>query len=395
MQVFFTPLGRCLGLVAFCLLGGALLLPATASAGDPATSPGQPTHGEAAPASSQKPVDPSPTAPHWTFSAETIVLNRSGGPNQALVALVPGAVPWYYPAIPNSATYPGVEALNSNQLWQGFAAGPKLGLTYHDDSGYGFELSYFDVLGLSAAKAVGPGDQSNWLVMKAPGTFWQTQDYAYQAMAWRDVTSLYSFEANGRLDLSPRVTLLAGLRWLQLNDELDGTLTPSDLGEPTWKYNSTSTLAQAVPASGATVVINPPFWSAKTTNNLYGVQIGVAGKLWTLGRLSLDGAIKAGVYDNAAEQSALVSMQKQLLPAHAATNAAAFAGEAGVRAKYQLTDSLALKVGYQALWLDGVALAPGQIQKTDTTTSSVSALGVDHGSNALFQGVTLGVECSF
>ena len=88
-------------------------------------------------------------------------------------------------------------------------------------------------------------------------------------------------------------------------------------------------------------------------------------------------------------------MQKQLFPAHAATNAAAFAGEAGVRAKYQLTDSLALKVGYQALWLDGVALAPGQIQKTDTTTSSVSALGVDHGSNALFQGVTLGVECSF
>ena len=93
----------------------------------------------------------------------------------------------------------------------GFAAGPKLGLTYHDDSGYGFELSYFDVLGLSAAKAVGPGDQSNWLVMKAPGTFWQTQDYAYQAMAWRDVTSLYSFEANRRLDLSSARDLAGGV----------------------------------------------------------------------------------------------------------------------------------------------------------------------------------------
>ena len=395
MQISFTSLRRDLGRVAFCLLGVALLAPATASAGDFATSPSQPTRGEGAPASSHNPVDPSPVAPHWTFSAETTMLSRAGGGNQALVALVPGAVPWYYPAIPNSATYPGVEALNSNQLWQGLAAGPKLGLTYNDDSGHGFELSYFDVLGLSAAKSVDPGDQSNWLVMKAPGTFWQTQDYAYQAMAWRDVTSLYSLEANGRLDLSPRVSLLAGLRWLQLNDELKGTLTPSDLGEPTWKYDSTSTLAQAVPASGAAIVINPPFWTAKTTNNLYGVQIGVAGELWTLDRLSLDGALKAGVYDNAAEQSALVSMQKRLFPTHAATNTAAFVGEAELQAKYRLTDSLAFKIGYQALWMDGVALAPRQIQQTYTTQASASALGVDHSSNALFQGVTLGVECSF
>ena len=54
----------------------------------------------------------------------------------------------------------------------------------------------------------------------------------------------------------------------------------------------------------------------------------------------------------------------------AATNAAAFVGEADLQAKYQLAKGLALKVGYEALWLDGVALAPGQIRETYTTSPS-------------------------
>src|SRR5208282_5511832 len=31
----------------------------------------------------QKPVDPPPSAPRWTFSAETLVLGRTGGANQS------------------------------------------------------------------------------------------------------------------------------------------------------------------------------------------------------------------------------------------------------------------------------------------------------------------------
>ena len=45
----------------------------------------------------------------------------------------------------------------------------------------------------------------------------------------------YNAEANGRLDITSRVTLLAGVRWLQLNDDLEGTLTPADRSQPTWK----------------------------------------------------------------------------------------------------------------------------------------------------------------
>lgn len=56
---------------------------------------------------------------------------------------------------------------------------------------------------------------------------------------------------------------------------------------------------------------------------------------------------------------------------------------------------LALTAGYEALWLDGVALAPGQIQETYTSKSGVRALGVNCGSIVLFQGATFGLEYSF
>ncbi len=357
------------------------------------------------------PADPPQSPPRWTFSAETIGLARYGGVNQTLVARVPGTVPFYgfpppAPPLYDSATYPGFEALNSNQLRQGFAAGPKLSLTYRDGSGYGVELSYFDILGLSASKAIGPDNPPNWLVMKAPGSFWQTQDFPYQAMQWKDATTLYGAEADGRVDLSPRVTALAGFRWIQVNDELQGTLTPVDFGEPTWKaeYPSPTLLQIRNPSPGVPVAVNPPFWTTKTTNALYGVQTGVDGKLWELGRLSLDGVVKAGVYENSAEQSALVSMAKQLYPARAATNGAAFVGEADLSATYRLADGFALKVGYQALGLAGVALAPSQIRETATTSPSpgapstpvsASALGVNHRSNVVFQGAILGLAYSF
>ncbi|WP_244431915.1 hypothetical protein [Rhodopseudomonas sp. B29] len=332
--------------------------------------------------------------PRWTISTEALFLSRSGSGHQPLVALVPGDVPWWTPVGPNTTNVPGVEALNSSGLSQHLAAGPKLGLSYRDPSGLGAELSYFGVR-LQASKSTGPENPAQWLVMKAPGTFWQTQDYSYQSMAWEDDTRLHSLEANVRLELSPRVTLLAGIRWLQLSDKLEGTLDPADLGQPLWKFNIPSRLSNAVPVPGSPVVVNPPFWTTETTNDLYGIQIGAKAALWEFGRFSVDGSIKAGVYDNRAKQLTLVSMQKQLYPAQSSTNSAALVAEGGLVAKYRFTDVAALKLGYEALWLEGIALAPAQIQQTWTTPSSVSARSIDRGSSTLFQGLTVGVEYSF
>jgi len=380
------------GFVASCFLCGLLatpFLPIAASAGEQENSTGKSADSKASPLSRSPPKRASTeSTPRWTVSAEAIGLGRIGGVNQTLVGRVPGVVPFWATSI-----VPGTEALNSNQF-QGFSAGPKISLTYHDDSGYGVELSYFNIFDQRSTKAVGPDSPADWLVMTAPGTFWQTQDFAYQAMAWTSTTNLFNAEANGRMDLSSRVTLLAGFRWLQLNDKLLGTLTPADLTEPSWK--------QACPACnifgitpGGPAANYPPFWNTSTTNNLYGVQFGVDVKLLELGRFSLGGLVKAGMFDNNAEQLTAVSMRKTLYPAQATTNQAAFASEAALQLKYQVIAGLALKVGYRALWLAGVALAPGQIQETSTTPTSVRAFGVNCGSSVLFQGATAGLEYSF
>lgn len=366
---------------------------------------GWPAGADGSPASSpQNPVDPPQSAPRWTFSAETLVLGRTGGANQTLVGLLPGSMQF---ANTMSASASAVAAFNSNQFWQGFSAGPKVSATYRDPSGVGVELSYFNIFTQSAAKTIGPTSPTtpDWLVMYGPGAFWQTQDFPYQGMAWKDSTNLYSAEVNGRLDLSPRVTVVGGLRWLQLNDTLVGWLTPADRNAPDWKTDCLlhpqpprPSCAIAGVSSTDTALTYPPFWTAKTQNNLYGAQVGVDAELLAFGRFSIDGQIKAGLFDNNAAQSALVSMEKQLFPTQATVNRPAFVGEAGLQLKYQVAKGLAFKLGYEALWLDGVALAPGQIRETYSTappTVTARALGVNTGSSVLFQGVTAGLESSF
>ena len=230
--------------------------------------------------------------------------------------------------------------------------------------------------------------------MKALGGFWQTQDFPYQAMAWSAATNLYSAEANLRVDASDRVTVLAGFRWLQLNDNLRGILTPAARTAPKWKTTCPFCNLFQVTPDGPIGTL-PPFWNTGTTNNLYGAQIGVDGKMLEFGRISLDGRMTIGLFDNSAAQSTGVSIEKVLHPTRATANGAAFVSDASLTLKYRIMQGLSLKAGYEVLWLVGVALAPGQIEETDAARSDVRARGINRGSNVLFQGATFGLEYSF
>jgi len=318
---------------------------------------------------------PSCRCPRWTASADFIILDRIGSVNQTLVERVPLSVP--YLDVPKT---PGVEAFNANDFQQGSAGGPRLGLIRHGDSGYDLELSYFQIDGWSSDRSVGPDNPIDWLVMRAPGGFTQTNQepqLASQAMVWDYATKLYDAELNVRWNPSSRVTVLAGFRWVNLGEKLVGTLDPVTFSwEPsTWN-----------------------FWNTTTTNNLYGFQIGADGKLFERGRFSIGGLVKAGIFDNDAEQTTEVSViAKQERTASASTNHAAFVGETGLQCKYQVTERLLLRAGYEAIWLQGVALAPGQIQRTQTDlrTISVQALGVNCDSSVFYHGATAGLEYSF
>ena len=74
-------------------------------------------------------------SPQWTASAEFIILDRLGSVDQPLVSTYPP----HSPIVLGS----GTERLNSNDLDQGFAAGPRLDLIRHGDCGYDLEAFVF------------------------------------------------------------------------------------------------------------------------------------------------------------------------------------------------------------------------------------------------------------
>jgi hypothetical protein len=365
----------------------AILVLATCSAAalgqnDPAACRSITGNGEDSPPSfSETMADQSPCAdccdagccqscccPRWTASADILIMNRIGGGNQTLVERVPlNDDPF--------STF-GAVALTGNDF-QGFCGGPRVGLIRHGDCGYDLELSYFQIDSWSSARSIGPDDPIDWLVMRAPGGFTQTNEppfLAVQAMDWNYATNLYNAEFNVRWNPSSRVTMLAGFRWINLSEKLVGALEPP------------------------TVRTEPPFWNGTTTNNLFGLQIGADGKIFERGRFSIDGLVKAGIFDNDAQETTAVSViAKQVRSGSASTNHAAFVGETGLQCKYQVTKRLLLRAGYEAIWLEGVALAPGQVQETYITLlpMSAQALGVNCNSGVFYHGATAGLEYAF
>jgi hypothetical protein len=312
--------------------------------------------------------------PRWTASADFIILDRVGSVSYTLVEKVSSSVP--YDDLRHTF---GPELLNANDLHQGFAGGPRLSLIHHGDNGNDFEVSYFQIDGWNVSRSIGPTPH-DWLIMRAPGNFLQTQnDYPLlqQSMVWDYESRLYNAEVNVRRSLWPRVTVLAGFRWVNLTEDFEGILLP-----PTTHGTGS-------------------FWNTQTKNNLYGLQIGADAKLLERGPFSIDGVLKTGLFDDRVDEATSVRMLRLQYPESASTNHLAFLGEIGVQCKYQVTRQLSFKAGYEAIWLQGVALAPAQITNTYSHYDvipqkiSVQALGVNCTSGVFYHGATTGLEYSF
>jgi len=275
----------------------------------------------------------------------------------------------------------GTEVLGATDLQQGFSGGPRLDLIHHGDDGTDLEVSYFQIDGWNDARSIGPvigpDGRADWLVMRAPGNFLQTQESDDQSMTWDYASRLYNAEVNMRRNLGRRVTVLAGFRWVNLSEDLEGILLP--------------------PTAHGT----GSFWDAQTKNNLYGFQIGMDAKLLEHNRFTIDSVLKAGIFDDHVDEATSVRMERIQFGESASTNCLAFVGELGVQCKCQVTPRLSLKAGYEVIWLQGVALAPGQISKTYCHYTDlpqdiyVQALGINCSSGVFYHGATAGLEYSF
>ncbi len=124
-----------------------------------------------------------------------------------------------------------------------------------------------------------------------------------------------------------------------------------------------------------------------TRNRLYGGQIG-ARTQWQVERFIFDFEAKGGVFANAAHQDQRVvdSDGFVLRDASAGERQAAFVGEVSSYLFIPMGSHFTGRLGYTAVWIDELALAPNQLDFTDTPTSGTSIYArrgiLIHGFNA-------------
>jgi len=129
-----------------------------------------------------------------------------------------------------------------------------------------------------------------------------------------------------------------------------------------------------------------------TLNQLVGVQLGGRWRR-TVGRFGWESTIKAGIFANDAEQTQTVTdfPNFALRPTESSSEVGvAFIGEFNLSALYRVTDVWNLKVGYTLLAIEGLALAPDQLDFN--FGASPSGNEIHDGGGMIFQGVNVGVE---
>ena len=167
------------------------------------------------------------------------------------------------------------------------------------------------------------------------------------------------------------LTLLAGFRFAELDERGMTILRVTDPGP---QQNVSTSQIGAI-------------------NDLYGFQFGADGCLWQWCCLSLDGKLRAGIYANRAVNS--VTHVQTAVPdvwaSRACDGQAAFLGELGLTGTCQLSDRLALRAGYQVMWLAGVAVASDQVAVSDPWAGAAT---VDTTGSPLYHGVMISMEFS-
>ena len=149
------------------------------------------------------------------------------------------------------------------------------------------------------------------------------------------VSTLTSVELNARIRHWERFAPLCGLRFVGLSDEFD-----------------------RLSGDGSAESL-----TSKTDNQLWGFQVGGEGLLVDGGSVRLQSTVKGGVFSNSLQLDtggSEITIAAFDPTASFAAQRVAFFGEVNVELAFQVCPRWAIRVGYTAMALDGVALAPNQ-----------------------------------
>jgi autotransporter-associated beta strand protein len=136
-------------------------------------------------------------------------------------------------------------------------------------------------------------------------------------------------------------------------------------------------------------------YNIRTVNNLYGAQLGGQVRRWPQ-PWGWEATGKGGIFANDLSQRQYVNdfPNFPIRPTTSRSNdTVAFVGDFNLTGLYRLTDAWVLRAGYSVFWMQGVALAPDQLDFNFATTPSGDQLDSDGG--ILLHGVNLGLEANW
>lgn len=286
--------------------------------------------------------------PYWYASANALWLKREQIKSTLIVVDDGGGL--------------GTPVLNTGAFDFGsYQPGMEFTLGYQLDPTVAIEMSYFGLQEWSSS-AVADGNNS----LSLPGLFaLSTADFLFADHVDANYESkVHNAELNYKQTMYG-LTFLGGFRYFHVGEEINLRFRDNDSGTSDFNVSA--------------------------LNNLYGGQLGV-GWHECFGPVTLEVLGKAGVFGNQASVRQNVkdlNNTVQLRDIKASSARAAFVGEVGFNALWQLTDWLAVRGGYRVLWLDGIATAPANIDLTDGPNAATEILDR---SSMILHGAHVGAE---
>lgn len=176
-------------------------------------------------------------------------------------------------------------------------------------------------------------------------------------------TQIKSAELNYKTPVNERLSVLAGFRYLQLNDTLSSTLNGN---VATGRY--------------------------EFENEMYGGQLGLDLRLTEpTNALDLRVVGKAGFYSNHFGGGIEEFQGNNFIGSFGgANNSVAFVGDMAFSASYWFNDHVALRAGYQLLWIGDVALAGEEASRSILNPSLLR--DPNHGDDLFMHGAMVGLE---
>lgn len=237
----------------------------------------------------------------------------------------------------------------------------------------GVDIGYFWVSPFIATFDSGPFDPADILIETTPAT---TFGDATQVIA-ENRTAIDGVDGNILFQVSPSFTLFAGATYIKLHDTL----------EVEFPYGGVGAFEIAT-------------WDI--LNRMVGPQIGARVMLDSEpGKLFLMADFRTGVLYNWIENS--FNLNRSVDPgtnnvtASANANSPVWMLGGGVTAGFQVSETVAFTLGYQALLLDNVGLAPDQVPETDSyNVVTDTTIGMGTATNTFWMhGVNLGLALKF